>query len=116
MNTELGKIEHVSFGRGGYQDAMLGLHVIISGDGWGVGATKSAWYAKMSECSEHAKWTEEDRSKEYDEIMRYVSDLLDAAKVDSVDKLKGVPVEATFEGECLAGRKLESWRVLTEIL
>lgn len=116
MNTALGKIESASFGHGGYQDAMLGLHVTICGDGWGVGATKSAWDAKMIECSEHAKWTEEDRSKQYAEIMRYVSELLAAAKVDSVDKLKGIPVETTFEGEHLAGAKLESWRVLTEVL
>ena len=113
MNTELGKIERVSFGHGGYQDAMLGLQVTISGDGWGVSTTKSAWDAKMIECREHAQWSEEDRSKQYDEIMRYVSELLAAAKGPSVDKLKGIPVEATFEGE---GAKLESWRVLTEVL
>lgn len=95
---------------------MIGLHVTISGDGWGVGATKSAWDCNMIECSEHAMWTEEDRSKQYDEIMRYVSGLLKAAKVQSVADLEGIPVEATFHGEASCGSKLESWRILTEVL
>jgi hypothetical protein len=43
--------------------------------------------------------------------MRYVSKLLKEAKVDSVDKLKGKPVEVTFEGNTL-----KSWRILTEVL
>ena len=116
MSKILGKIEKVKFGHGGYQDAMIGIHVTISGDGWVVGATKSAWDANMIECGKHANWTEEDRSKQYDEIMRYVSDLLHAAQVDSVDKLKGVPVEATFDGEGFGGCQLESWRILTEVI
>ncbi len=115
MNTLLGKIERVSFGHGGYQDSMLGLHVTLSGPRFAVCATKSAWDAQKIECSEYSKWSEEDRSKQYDEIMRYVSELLAAAKVDSLDKLKGIPVEVTFD-DCLAGSQLESWRVLTEVL
>ena len=61
---------------------------------------------------EHEIWNpEEDRSKQYDEIMRYVSDLLHTAKVDTVDQLKGIPVEATFEG-----MTLKEWRILDEVL
>lgn len=113
MNTEkqLGKIEQVTFGLGGYQDAMIGLHVTLSGEGWGVCTDKSTWDCSMIECSPHAKWTEADRSRQYDEIVRYVSDLLAKAKVRSVDALKGIPVEATFEGHVI-----KSWRVLTEVL
>lgn len=113
METEkkLGRIENVSFGIGGYQDAMIGLHVTLSGSGWGVCSNKSAWDCNMIECSSHAQWTEEDRSKQYDEIMRYVSDLLHDAKVGTVDKLKGVPIEATLEG-----MTLKDWRILTEVL
>jgi hypothetical protein len=70
-----------------------------------------SWDAEKIECSEHAKWTEKDRDRNYAEIMRFVSKLLDDAKVDSIDKLKGVPVEVTFEN-----RTLKSWRVLTEVL
>lgn len=34
---QLGKISSASFGIGGYQDAMLGLHLMFESDGWGVG-------------------------------------------------------------------------------
>jgi hypothetical protein len=36
---------------------------------------------------------------------------LNDAKVNSVDRLKGVPVEATFDGNLL-----KEWRILTEVL
>ena len=111
METRLGKLSNVKFGLGGYQEACLGLTVIISGEGWGVGDNKSAWDANQIKHSKHCKWTEEDRSKGYDEVMRYISDLLSDAKVSSVDKLNGKPVEATFDGMAL-----KSWRILTEVI
>ena len=37
--------------------------------------------------------------------------LLSAAKVTDVTKLKGIPVEVTFDGNML-----KEWRVLTEVL
>jgi hypothetical protein len=43
--------------------------------------------------------------------MRFVSKLLKEAKVNSVDKLKGIPVEVTFDGNIL-----KDWRILTEVL
>jgi hypothetical protein len=52
-----------------------------------------------------------DRDVRYSEIMRYVSKLLKDDKVDSVEKLKGKPIEATFEGNTL-----REWRILTEVL
>lgn len=109
--TKLGKITSISFGIGGYQDAMLGLNVSLGGDGWGVGDNRSFWSAALVECSEYAKWTEEDRSARYAEIMRYVDDLLHKAKKNNVAELKGVPVEVIFEGNTL-----KSWRILTEVL
>jgi hypothetical protein len=111
MEKKLGKIERVSFGHGGYQECMLGLSITLSGDGWGVGDFKGNWDAELIKHTEHSKWSEEDRSKGYDETMRYLSKLLKDAKVDSVDKLKGVPVEVTFDGNLL-----KEWRVLTEVL
>lgn len=111
MSTRLGKIESVSFGHGGYQDACLGLNVTLGGEGWGVGSNMTAWDAHMVKHSESSEWTEADRDRQYSEIMRYVSDLLAQAKVSSVDKLKGKPVEATFDGNML-----KSWRILTEVL
>jgi hypothetical protein len=65
----------------------------------------------MIKRSDNTKWTEEDRSKGIDETIRFVSKLLKDAKVDSVDKLKNIPVEVTFEG-----MMLKEWRILTEVL
>ncbi len=111
MEKRLGKIESVSFGLGGYQGAMLGLHVTLGASGWGVGDSRAQWDAETISCSEHSKWSESDRDVLYAEIMRYVSKLLKEAKVDSVDKLKGKPVEVTFDGN-----QLVEWRILTEVL
>ena len=61
MEKKLGKIESVSFGLGGYQGAMLGLHVTLGNSGWGVGDSKANWDAEQIKWSEHTKWSEEDR-------------------------------------------------------
>jgi hypothetical protein len=111
MEKRLGKIEDVRFGLGGYQGAMLGLHVTLGADGWGVGDSKANWDAEQIKWTKHTKWSESDRDVWYSEIMWYVSKLLKEAKVDSVDKLKGKPVEVTFEGNTL-----KEWRILTEVL
>jgi hypothetical protein len=111
MEKRLGKIEAVSFGLGGYQGCMLGISFTLGDGGWGVGDFKGNWDSEQIKCTEHTKWTEEDRSKSYDETMRYVSKLLKEAKVDSVDKLKNKPVEVTFDGNTL-----KEWRILTEVL
>lgn len=111
MEKKLGKIESVRFGHGGYQDAMLGLSVTLSASGWGVNDFKGNWDAELIKCTENTKWTEEDRDKGYSDTMRFVSKLLKEAKVDNVSKLKGVPVECSFEGTML-----KEWRILTEVL
>jgi hypothetical protein len=111
MEKRLGKIEEVSFGLGGYQGAMLGLHVTLGDGSWGVGHSKADWDSEQIKWTEHTKWSESDRDVLYAEIMRYVSKLLSEAKVGSVDKLKGKPVEVTLDGN-----QLKSWRILTEVL
>ena len=108
---KLGKISSAKFGVGGYQDAMIGLHLSFTMEGSGVNQSKCAWDQNIIKCSEHCKWTEEDRSRDYAEIMRFVSDLLYQSKKDDVSKLVGVPVELTFDG-----MTLKDWRVLTEVL
>ena len=90
---------------------MLGLHVTLGASGWGVGDSRANWDVEQIKWSEHSKWSEEDRDVWYAEIMRYVSKLLKDAKVDSVDKLKGKPVEVTLDGNLL-----KEWRILTEVL
>lgn len=111
MEKRLGKLSKVKFGHTGYQECCLGISMTISGEGWGVHYSNDAWDANLIKQNERCKWTEEDRSKGYDEIMRYVSDLLSDAKVSSIDQLDGVPVEAEFEN-----RTLKGWRILTEVL
>jgi hypothetical protein len=111
MEKKLGKIEKVSFGLGGYQNVQLGISLTLGNGTWGVGDFKGNWDAESIKRSEYTQWTEEDRSKSYDETMRYVSKLLKEAKVDSVDKLKDKPIEATFDGNTL-----KEWRILTEVL
>lgn len=112
LEKRLGKIESVNFGRCGYQEAQLGISFLFSGkDGWGVGFCKGEWDSEIIKCDKHCKWSEEDRTRNYAEIMRYVATLLKQAKVDNVYKLKGIPVECTFDGNLL-----KDWRILEEVL
>ena len=111
IEKKLGKLEGVKFGLGGYQDACIGLSVTISGAGWGVADNKSVWDFNLVECTKYCNWTEEDRADQCKSIMKFISDLLNDAKVNSIDKLNGIPVEAEFDG-----MNLKSWRVLTEVL
>ena len=66
------------------------------------------WDAESIKCSEGSKWTEKDRVQWHDDVMRKLSKILKQAKVNSVDKLKNVPVEVTFDGNML--RSGEFWR------
>jgi len=108
---ELGKIENVRFGIGGYQDAQIGIYFTFSGKGWGVNSSECAWDKNIIKRSEYCKWTEGERSELYSEIVRFISDTLFDAKVDYIEKLKGIPVEVTFENNTI-----KSWRVLKEVL
>lgn len=105
---ELGKIQNITFGWGGYQEAEFGLSVTMGGEAWGVGSFRGTWGIARSD---HAQWTEEDRVRQLGETALYVRDLLKAAKKQHVAELKGVPVECTFEGN-----SLKEWRILSEVL
>ena len=111
MEKKLGKIQSVRFGHGGYQDACIGISVTLGDGSWGVGDFKGAWDPELVKHTENTKWTEKERTKSIDESVRFVSKLLKEAKVDSVDKLKDIPVEVTFDG-----MMLREWRILTEVL
>lgn len=113
MSTKhLGKIESVHFGRGGYQEAMFGLDLSFTFDKCcGIGTSDMAWNPATSKRSERAEWTEEDRGKQLEEIMRRLAETLHKAKVKEVYELKGIPVEIEIEGNTF-----KSWRVLTEVL
>lgn len=110
METRLGKIDSIRVGMGGYQDAMFGVTVSLSMKGSGVCDFKGMW-GQSVKVGDHTKWSEADRSKQFDEVMRWLDDQCRLAKVDDVMKLAGKPVEVTLEGNTLV-----SWRLLTEVL
>ena len=106
--TELGQIQKITFGWGGYQDAMIGVSITLGGKSWGVGDFKGAWGIERSD---HCQWTERDREEQLGSACLFVRDLLVKAKKQTLDQLIGVPIEATFNGNLL-----KSWRVLDEVL
>lgn len=108
MRKELGKIQSAVFGYGGYQDAMIGVSFILSGEGWGVTDFWGDWAVKRSD---GAKWSEDDRIKLLGAMVMRLNTLLSQAKVTEVNELIGIPVEVTFENNTL-----QSWRVLKEVL
>jgi hypothetical protein len=101
----LGKIAQVSFG---VIEGQLGLHVNLTGPFGGVNHSYAFW---AIERSSYTKWTEADRTKHYDEIVRTAVSLLNEAKVRTVDELKNKPVEVTIDDGLI-----KSWRILTEVL
>lgn len=108
--TELGKIESVRFGFGGYQGCQFGLFLGFHGDGWCSG-TQEAFWDRSFEITKSTQWTEKDRSEGYLRAMDLLQDTLRKAKKDDISQLVGVPVEVVFED-----RTLHSWRVLEEVL
>jgi len=110
MNEKfLGKIDSFRVGFGGYQDAQFGYWFTLRFDKCsGVGGGKGPW---ATEVSAHTKWTEADRSAQFDEVMRDLWKFLEQAKKREVHELVGIPVEVTMEGNML-----KSWRVLEEVL
>ena len=107
----LGKIQHASFGDGGYQDVQFGVSFTLKTSGGSVNTGKWEWNPEHIKVSEGTQWTECDRSHGFDNIMRYAARLMKEAKVKEFHKLVGTPIEAEF-----AGGSLKSWRILTEVL
>jgi len=108
VQTHLGKIKKAAFGWGGYNESMIGLTVTLGGESWGVGDFWGAWGVQHTE---FCKWTEDERRQQLGDTCMRLSELLNKAKVDSVEKLVGTSIEATFDGNLL-----KSWRVLGEVL
>lgn len=110
MEKVLGKIDSLRVGMGGYQDAMFGVTIGLSMKGTGCSDFKGAW-SQSVEASSNTKWTEVDRSQQFDTVMRWLDEQCRLAKVEDVMKLVGKPVEVTLDG-----LRLQSWRLLTEVL
>lgn len=111
MKKCLGKIIDVKFGLVGYQECNLGIALLFYFDGSEGYKMKGFWDSNCVKWDSDCKWTEEDRSKHFDETMRYISDLLFKSKVDDVYKLKGIPVEVEVEENIV-----KSFRILEEVL
>ena len=115
METRLGKISKVTFGKGGYHEVQFGLFINLEFKGMDCYTSIiSGWDAESLLPVEGCVWSEEDRSKGHDEICRKISKLLKDAKVESVHELKGKPIQATFEDGGFG--QLKDWRILTEVL
>lgn len=117
ITTELGKIEKAKFGFGGYQ----GVQIVFSFDlklanGCSVTETFECGWGHISEeellTDSSIKWTHGDRLATLAKKTWDVVKLLKAAKVDSLDKLAGIPIEATFD----VTRRITGFRILTEVL
>jgi hypothetical protein len=108
-HKELGRISEAWFGYGGYQDAMLGFGLVLEGESWGYGGEFYGTWA--SPPGSHAEWTEDDQTRLWGEAARKVRDLLRTARVDRIQKLVGMPIEATFDGN-----RFVSFRILTEVM
>jgi hypothetical protein len=106
--VKLGKISKVRLGAGGYDDAMFGLSLTFSfGDSTGCGDFIGFW----TTYPEHAKYSREHWEACHKDTMLRLIRLMHEAKVGDVSQLKGVPIEATFDG-----MKLVDWRILSEVL
>jgi hypothetical protein len=108
LRTELGRIQSVTFGWGGYQDVQLGINFKLGGQSWGVMDFNGYWGIERTE---RCEWTERDRDDGYSKTFRFIAELLKKAKKQTIDQLKDVPIEATF-----VGNTLKSWRILEEVL
>ena len=105
--TQLGKIQRVGLGKGGYDDAMFGVSFTLGGDGWGVQDFWGTW----ASYSPGAKYTQDDWMDGHVKSYFRLMDIMKFAKVSDISELEGIPVEVMFKNSAL-----QSWRVLTEVL
>ena len=102
---ELGKITKASFGKLYDRPNIFGLFLEFGGQSWGIG--DGGRYAFNIEY----KGADGERNVAALKVADTVKDILDEAKVSTVDQLIGIPVEVTTEGNMF-----KSFRVLTEVL
>lgn len=107
VEKKLAKIETAKFGCIWDRDFLFGLQLGFAGKGWGVGDGG----IHVMNMSEMCKWTDEEKQKAAHNIMKFTYELLKEANVQSVDKLVGIPVEVTLDGNLF-----KEFRVLTEVL
>lgn len=106
MEIKLGKIKKAEWGRLYDRNFMYGLHLTFEGAGWLV-ASPSHLLNMHPDC----KWSKEEKLNALFELNEFVYKTLGEAKVDTVDQLKNIPVEVTFDGMIF-----KSFRILAEVL
>lgn len=105
LEVKLGKIKSVNFGHVHDRDFLIGLNVILEGKGWGVSS------GFQFNISDSCKWEKSEKEKAALELVEKINSLLKSAKVQTVEQLKDIPIEATFNGMVLV-----EWRILEEVL
>ena len=105
--TILGKISSVEFG---LSEGRFGLWLTLSGSS-SVQTSYVCWDPETNIPGKYHKWNNDDLDKEMASIMRKISEMLNKAKVNNVNDLLNIPVEFTFKNS-----KLDSWRILEEVL
>lgn len=112
MQKHLGKITKVEFGFGGYQETMFGLNLIFETTMGVVQWFEGTWGYEIP-YTENCKWTEEERTKIYVDLIKKINETLLLAKKEHISQLKGVPVEVMIDANT---RTMKSWRILDEVL
>lgn len=112
MHTEIGKIDSVTFGNCGYQNAQLGFQIHVSGKAWGttftyIGGWGHVSEEELNEPTSSYKWTHEKRIAGLGKVAWEVYQLMKAAKVTTLDQLVGKPIRAHFENAFGNNTKLE---------
>lgn len=106
--VKLAKIESAKFGYFQDREFLFGLILGFSGQGWSVGCGGRYTISMSKDC----KWKSQEERKEWmEKTMQFTYDIIQQAGVDSVEKLKGIPVEVTLENNAF-----KSFRILTEVL
>ena len=108
LRKSIGKISSISFGFGGYQDVQFGVTISVETESGSATTGMWTWCGKPDE---YTKWTVEQQSDYYNKTMRYIIKLMQDAKVQNINDLKGKPIEATWEGNWL-----KEIRILTEVI
>lgn len=102
----LGKISRCTFGAGGYNDAMFGVSFTFTGK-YGISDFWGWWKSHDARC----KWQPEDWDRILADSCRKLKKIMADAKVSDIRELVDIPVEVTTKDN-----RLESWRVLTEVI
>lgn len=110
MDKKLGKITDAQFGLIPDHSYLMGIILTFSMDGGSMEVSCGGTYTVN--VSKECKWPAKgERAEAICRAWDDIKDLLDEAKVHTIEELKGIPVEII-----LKDRTFKSFRVLTEVL